>query len=272
MQELRRKGVVAVGPGHPRVRQYLKVKQNRLSDRELLVLEGLWAVREALRARARLEAVFVCPSLLRADESRDFIDTLATCGAPMLEVSERVLRRLVDREGPDGFAALARVRSSALDDIDVTDTTRLVVADGFELAGNLGTIIRCADGAGAAGVLVTERRLRIAHPLVVKASMGTYFSLPVVDTPRQLARDWLRRHGFRVVAADPMARHSYREADYSGPVAVVLGSERHGLCEFWKEAADQVVSIPMFGVADSLNVGHAAALLLYEALHWHIGR
>lgn len=141
----------------------------------------------------------------------------------------------------------------------------------MELAGNLGTLIRCADGAGATALVLSDRRVRLSHPLVVRASMGTVFSMPLVTAERDAAVAHLRRHGVRAVAADPASRLSYRDADYRGPVAIVLGSERHGLDPVWRASAEEVVSIPMLGVADSLNVGHAAALLLYEALHQQRG-
>jgi RNA methyltransferase, TrmH family len=263
-----RTGLVAAGSGHPRVRKFLDIKHNRGSHPPgALALEGLWSIRHAVRAGLQVEAVFVCPALLRGSESDLMVKQLRTKGAIALEVSERVLRRMVDRDGPDGLAALAVLPSRHLDDISVTPRARVVVADSFELAGNLGTVIRCADGAGVAGVIITERRLRLTHPLVVKASTGTVFSMPIVEAERADALDWLRRKGFRVVAADPASGLSYRKADYRGRIAIVLGSERYGLGSFWGDAADATVSIPMLGVADSLNVGHAAAVLLYEALH-----
>ncbi len=146
----------------------------------------------------------------------------------------------------------------------------MVVADRFELVGNLGTVVRCADGAGAAGVLAVDTPFRLSHPLLVKASMGTIFSTPVVSVGLEEALEWLNRNGFRLLAADPGASVPYDRADYRGPLAIVLGNERTGLSPAWAKAAGTLVSIPMLGVADSLNVGHAAALLLYEALrHQH---
>jgi TrmH family RNA methyltransferase len=251
------------------VQRFLDLKRNRIpnADARAIALEGLWSVRHAARAGLSIEAAFVCPALVRGDESPRLLAALAEGGTPVLEIGERMLRRMVDRDGPDGLAAIARLPPVALDAIDVGDSTRVLVADNVELAGNLGTLIRCADGAGASAVLLTERRVRVTHPLVVKASMGTLFTMPVVSTSsREQARDWLRRHGCTIVAADPEATCSYRDAPYSGPVAIVVGSERYGLAPFWRTHADVVVSIPMLGVADSLNVGHAAALLLYEAL------
>jgi TrmH family RNA methyltransferase len=245
----------SAGIDHPRVKQFRAIKRAGGA----FALEGLWAIRHAVDAGLVVEVAFVCPALLRGHDSDRVL-----AGVTTFEVSERVLRRMVDRDGPDGLAAIAHPRPGVLP--DVTPSTRLVIADRFELAGNLGTVIRCADGAGCSAVVLTERRVRVTSPLVVKSSMGTVFSMPVVEWTRADAHAWLRANGVRVIAADPAATLSYREAHYDGPLAIVLGSERYGLDPAWREVADLVVSIPMLGVADSLNVGHAAALLLYEAL------
>ena len=272
MPSTHRIGLAPAGSGHPRVRQFRNIKHNRGGNPAgSVALEGLWAIRHALDASLPIEVVFVCSTLLRGDDGRRLVDELCAAGTTALEVSERVLGRLVDRDGPDGLAAIAHLSTCRLDDLAVGETSRIVVADGFELAGNLGTLVRCADGAGAAGLVVTDRRIRLTHPLVLKASVATVFSMPLVEAGRPEALGWLRRHRFRVIAGDPGAPVSYRDADYRGRVAIVLGSERYGLARFWVEAADLRVSIPMLGVADSLNVTHAAALLLYEALHQQRG-
>lgn len=222
--------------------------------------------RLALEAHIDIECVFVCPPLLRGDESERTVGEARARGARAYEVSERVFRRMVDRDGPDGLAAVAYMRVHVLGDLAVAAPSRVVVLDRVELAGNLGAVIRCADGAGAAAVVVTERRTRITHALALKASMGTIFSMPVIEATIADVVAWAGRFNARIIAADPVATVSYRDADYSGSVALVLGSERYGLSDAWRDAADVVVSVPMRGRADSLNVGHAAALLLYEAL------
>jgi RNA methyltransferase, TrmH family len=245
---------------HPRIKQYLALK--RKGSTHAIALEGLWAIRAAVDAGLDLEVVFVCPPLLRGDGIDHVVDPRRT---RVVEVSERVLLRLVDRDGPDGLAAIAHLPERGLADVEPNGT--VVVADALDLAGNLGTLVRCADGAGANAVIVSDRRVRLNHPLVVKASMGTIFTMPVVSTGRAEALAWLRDHDVRAVAADPAAPTSYRDADYGTATAIVVGSERHGLHPFWRDHADVVVSIPMLGRADSLNVAHAAALLLYEVLH-----
>ena len=256
------------GAESPRVRQFINVKRNRGgAPPGAVTLEGLWALRRALESAVAIETVFVCPVLVRGGDTERAVVRALDRGARVYSVSERVLRRMVDRDGPDGLAALAYLPRCDLDRLAISARSRVVVLDRMELAGNLGAVIRCADGAGASAVILTDRRTRVTHPLAVKASMGTVFSMPVIDAFVDEVVAWARGAGMRIVAADPAAVASYRGPHYDGPVALVLGSERYGLSTEWREAADVLVSIPMRGVADSLNVGHAAALLLYESLN-----
>lgn len=269
MPESYRTVLTPVGPGHPKVQEFLAVKRRRPAGDGLagaLALEGTWMIRKALAARVRLQVVFSCPALLRGAEGQALVRKAVALGAEGYEVSERVFARLTDRDGPDGIAALGQARRRTLGDIRVGRDTRVMVADGWDMPGNLGTLIRCADGAGASAVLVVEQGFGLAHPLVLKASMGAALSTPVIAVGRPAATRWLREHGFRILAADPAGRRSYRDVDYSGPLAIVIGSERRGLAREWLAAADTIAAIPMLGTSDSLNAAIAGALLLYEAL------
>jgi RNA methyltransferase, TrmH family len=267
MPELHRSVLTPAGLKHPRVKQFLAVKR-RPADRGLagpVTLEGTWLLGQALLTGMRLQAVFVCPTLLQGAEGLALARQAIGLGAEGYEVSERVLARLADRDRPDGVAALGQARRQRLGDIRVSSSTRVVIADGWDLPGNLGTLIRCADGAGASGVLVVEQGFGLSHPLVVRASMGAALTMPVVAVGRAAARRWLSEHGFRIVAADP-AGSSYRDVSYRGPLAIIIGSERRGLAAEWLTAADSVAAIPMLGSCDSLNAAVAGALLLYEVL------
>lgn len=268
MPKSHRPVLIPAGLKHPRVREFLAVKRHPASRglQGAVALEGTWLIRRAMAAGVRLEAVFVCPALLQGAEGLALAGKAVGLGAEGYEVSERVLSRLVERDGPDGIAALGRARERTLGDIRVGRRTRVMIADGWDLPGNLGTLIRCADAAGASGVLVVEQGFGLSHPLVLKASMGAALAMPVVAVGRPAARRWLRERGFRIVAADPAGGRSYRDVDYRGPLAIVVGSERRGLAREWLAAADSVAAIPMLGTSDSLNAAVAAALLLYEAL------
>lgn len=262
------KTLVPAGLHHPRVKQYLSVKGNTKSNPELLVcLEGLWEVSLALRASLELRCFFVCPELLRGDAGEHLAERVVETGVHSYQVSEKVMRRIVDRDEPDGLAALVQMRRFTWQDIRLREYNRFIVLDGLEIPGNIGTIVRTADGAGADAVVITNRRTRLTHPKLIHSSMGSALTFPIVEAEVSEAITWLRRHDFAIVLTDTDAPLSYREAEYRGRVAVVLGSERYGIAREWYAAQSFSVSIPMRGQVDSLNVGNAAVLMLYELLH-----
>jgi RNA methyltransferase, TrmH family len=268
MPDPHRPELIPAGLNHPRVREFLAVKRRpaRRGAAGPVTLEGTWMIGKALAAGMRLQAVFVCPALLDTAEGLALASTATGLGAEGYEVSERVLCRLADRDRPDGITALGQALRRTLGDIRVGRHARVVIADGWDLPGNLGTLIRCADGAGASGVLVVEQGFGLGHPLVVRASMGAALTMPVVAVARPAARRWLRDHAFRIVAADPAGSRSYRDVSYRGPLAIVIGSERRGLAREWLATADSIAAIPMLGSCDSLNAAVVGALLLYEVL------
>jgi RNA methyltransferase, TrmH family len=205
MPEPYRPVLIPAGLSHPRVREFLAAKRRPAGGGlpALVPLEGTWMLRQALAAGVTVRAVFACPPPLRGADSLALAAQAVALGAEGYQVSERVLSRLADRDGPDGVAALGQARRRALGDICVRPGTRVMIADGWDLPGNLGTLIRCADGAGASAVLVAGQRFALNHPLVLKASMGTALAMPVIAVARPAAQQWLRENGFRTIAADP---------------------------------------------------------------------
>jgi TrmH family RNA methyltransferase len=257
--------LVPAGLQNPRVAQYLGIKKNTKSNPEnLACLEGLWELTQALEAGLELRAFFVCPELLRGDAGQHAAQRIVATGVHSYLVSAKVMERLVDRDTPDGLAAIARLPQSEWANIPLRANNRLLILDGLEIPGNVGTIIRCADGAGADAVVITSRRTRLSHPKLIHSSMGSSFTLPVIETEIDEAVAWLKAHQFRIITTDSAAPLSYRKGNYRGRVAVVMGSERYGIMRAWYDAQDSSVSIPMSGTVDSLNVGNAAVLLLYE--------
>jgi TrmH family RNA methyltransferase len=254
-----------VGPSHPRVTQYLRLKSNRGGGPiSHTIVEGAGLIRAALAHGARVEVLAMCPELL-GEDAEDLVAQVATHGGDVVRVSPRTFGRLTSRDGPDGLAALARFRLTELDRILPPTPSRVLVLDRFESPGNVGSLIRSASAAGAAAVVLAGRRVRPNHPLIIKSSVGAAFSVPICSVPEDRAALWLRRRGFQILAADPGSTASYRDATFPERVAIVLGSERFGLSEFWRRSVDAQLAIPMLGSVDSLNAGHAGALFLFEA-------
>jgi TrmH family RNA methyltransferase len=141
-----------------------------------------------------------------------------------------------------------------------------MVADGMEIPGNLGTLIRTADACRADCIVLTNRRTRLTHPKVFRASQGMVLTVPVVEFERpEDAANWLRERDFDVYLADTDEAENYRARRYHGRTAFVLGAERYGIPKAWYRPEFKRVFVPMLGSADSLNVSISAAVLLYEA-------
>ncbi len=257
------------GAAHPDVRRYSRARRNLLPREDhVTAVSGTWALGQVLRSGAVVESALWCPAGRTSARPRD--------EATWAGVTERAVRaqrislRTLARIHP-GLAApvmVAVVRLPTWRPADVlTERARLVlVADGIEYAGNLGTLVRTADACAADAVLLTSAVARLTHPKTFVASRGTVLTLPVLEyaTVARAGAD-LVAAGFTAYVADPAAATSYRDAGLgSGRTAVVVGSEGDGVAAEWRTGLARV-AIPMRGRADSLNVATSAAVLLFEA-------
>jgi TrmH family RNA methyltransferase len=260
--------LVPVGIHHPAIQRYFALKQHtKACSENLACIEGAWAISLALKANLEFHAFYACPELIRSETCKQLVANIIADGVPSYTVSEKVMRKLVEWEGPDGLAAIIALPHWRWEHIALRQHNRLLVLDGLENPGNIGTIIRCADGAGADALIITNRKRCLTHPKLIHASMGSLFTFPIIEASASESIAWLQRHAFKIVITDTSAALNYREANYAGRTAVVMGNERHGISPPWHEARHVSVSIPMHGRADSLNVGNAAVLMLYEVLH-----
>lgn len=230
----------------------------RLRDRKerdqtgLFLIEGVRELKRAIQSGFEIETAFVCPNLCREKFDRS------------IECSEEVFAKLAMREGTEGVIAVAKQRHLRLQDLK--KTSFLLIAETIEKPGNLGNILRSSDGAGVDGVIVCDPKADIYNPNVVRASIGTIFSVPVVQATTRETLLFLKEKGVCIVAATPHAKIDYTQADLKQNVAIAVGSEQLGLSEEWMKQAKIQVRIPMLGIADSLNVASATTLVLYEVL------
>lgn len=247
-------------PKNPLIKALVRLKERRHREREgRFLIEGVAEVLRAQAAGVQLEMLLWAPSRLAA--------LPAPLGRlPAAQLSEAAFARLSVRQAPDGLIAVAKMQQLNLDDIPHNDQPLLLVIDGVEKPGNLGALLRTADAVGCDGVILTDGGTDLYNPNVIRASIGSRFSRPVVQCQAEQAIDYLNQRGVPIIATSPSADYSYWDADYRAGCAIVLGAEHTGLGQRWLEAAEARVSIPMQGLADSLNVATAGALLLYEAL------
>jgi RNA methyltransferase, TrmH family len=256
-----------VGLRHPAAELVRDIQHNRAGiPRRAFVAEGLFENNVVLEAGVAVDTFLWCPEAAYSDEAITRSKQLAARAHRAYRISAKTLRYLAERPNPDGLICVARLPDTDPATFVVGDNALVLVLDGIEIPGNLGTLIRTADACGADCLVLTNRRTRLTHPKVLRSSQGTSIRVPALEFDEvPSAISWLDSRGFTVYLADTDNSRNYRTADYAGRTALVVGSERYGISSSWYTAGYARVGIPMLGYADSLNVGVSAAVLLYEA-------
>ena len=245
----------------------LRLRKYRQRERRYLI-EGIRIVEEALTSGAPVETLVYAPELLVSERAQALVERLDP--AQCLAISSELFRILSQRDEPQGIAAAVRITDPSLADIPLIDDLLVIVAYQLRDPGNLGTIIRTADAAGATGVVVVEPSVDLYDPQTVRATMGSLFALPIVRLadedalPRWIGEVRAAGSPLSVVASSAHAARVYYEADYRRPTVLLVGSERKGLPQPARDSADLQVRLPMTGRATSLNVAAATAALIYE--------
>jgi len=257
--------VLIDSPHNPRIRGALELRDRaaRLASGRTLV-DGARESRRALEAGAEVVAAFHCPALATSADAAAVMGALAARRADLVEVSERVHDRLAFGNRGDGLVLVVRTPESGLGDLHLGTDPLLLVTEDVEKPGNLGAILRTADAVGCEAVIAIGGT-DLFNPNVIRASVGTVFTVPVAASTAVETLAWLEARGIRPLAARVDAPLPYTEADLTGPLAIILGSEADGLSSAWQDARIDGVRLPMHGVADSLNVSAAAAILAFEA-------
>lgn len=256
-----------IGLQHPAVKAVQHIQNNTAPNRhKLFVAEGLWAHNMLLETGAPIDTFLWCPEAIYADEAHVRAREVASRASRAFRISPRTLEKISERDKPDGLLSLAALPYWEPSALRFGKSALVLVADGVEIPGNLGTLIRTLDACRADCLVLTNRRTRLTHPKVIRASQGTILTVPTIEFASvDDAAGWLDERGFTVLLADTDEAVNYRRADYSGRTALVVGSERYGVSKPWYGRGYPRVAVPMLGAGDSLNVSVSASILLYEA-------
>ncbi len=242
----------------------LRDRRHRRQQQRILI-DGRREIQRALRGRVRLLELFFDAPAWQGPELQSWLPSLADQGVRLIELPERLLAKLSYGERRDGVVAVAETPVRSLHDLRLSPRPLLAVLQGMEKPGNVGAMIRTADGAGVDAILVVDGMTDLFNPNVIRASLGTVFTGQVCAESSEKVQAWLVEHRTQVCVARLDASLAYDRLDYTGPTAFVLGSEAHGVSADWVQPAYQGVKLPMLGSVDSLNVSATAAVLLYEA-------
>lgn len=262
--------LVITSAANPKLKQALSLRNRKDRDETgLFLIEGYREVSRALAGKVVFTQLFYCEKLFLGSNEPALIAEAAREGASLIEVPSHLFEKLSYRDRPDGLLGVSQQMKTSLasikDRLSSLPAPLLVVAEAIEKPGNLGTILRSSDAAGVDAVIVANGCTDIYNPNVVRASVGTLFTIPVIETSNEEALRFCQQHHIALMAATPEGSSIYTDVPMTGPLGIVVGTEQLGLSSFWKEACSIRARIPMRGMADSLNVATATTLFLFEA-------
>lgn len=261
---------------NPKVKQLVKLRERRFREKNRqFIIEGYRELLRAFEANHSFEQLFICPELFLGSNELFLIKNIEAKGIGVYQCSKEVFYKISYRDRPDGLIAIAPQHHLSLQNLEHLLKGKkapfLVVAEAIEKPGNLGTILRSCDAVGLDALIVCDRCTDIHNPNVVRASVGTLFTVPIIEASSSETIEWLKSRGIQILAATPSASLEYTQADLTQPLAIAVGTEQLGLSKQWMSQANIRVKIPMCGKADSLNVAMATTIFMYESLRQRRG-
>ena len=239
----------------------LNKKSKARRELRAFIVEGIKMFRET--PPELLQRVYVSEQFFENEEN---CECLAKSGINYELVSNSVFAHISDTNTPQGILAVVQQPVYEFSDLLQGERTRLLVLEDIQDPGNLGTMIRTAEGAGADGIFMTSGTVDIYNPKTIRATMGSLYRVPFVRTQDLCGiTSLLQKNGITVYAAHLKGEQYYHETDYSGGSAFLIGNEGNGLKKETADLADCYLKIPMEGKLESLNAAIAAALLMYQS-------
>ncbi|MFM2229389.1 MAG: hypothetical protein RL607_647 [Bacteroidota bacterium] len=225
------------------------------------LIEGQREIELAIKGGFTIETVLFVPELIEYATIQNQIPY----AFEVLEISKEVYQKLAYRDTTEGIIAVAKMKNHDLATLSLPENPLLLVAEAIEKPGNLGALLRTADAVGADAVLIANPKTDLYNPNIVRSSVGCLFTNTIATGTSEEIISFLQQKKIAIYAATLQNSNAYHVNDYSGPTALVVGTEATGLTTVWREAATQNIIIPMSGTIDSMNVSVAAAILLFEA-------
>jgi TrmH family RNA methyltransferase len=252
---------------NPRVKAAARLRERSgRNDQGRIIIDGVREIGRAVEAGVEIVEVYVFRELCGDEPDERLLTVAKQAGVEQIEVTQQVMEKLAFGNRVEGVVAIAKPPKNDLADWKPAADALVAVVEGAEKPGNLGAILRTADAAGVAAVIVADGGTDLYNPNAIRASLGAIFTVPTFSTTSGVALDWLRKEKFRIFAARVDGSVEYTEVDFAGRTAIALGSEAHGLSAVWQAAGINPIRVPLMGSVDSLNLSATAAVLFYEAL------
>lgn len=248
---------------NPLVKQARALRQRKARNESgLFLVEGIHHVGEAIQAKWDVDAILYAPELLTSTFAKDLLKEAARLSLRLQAVSAQVMESLADKDNPQGILAIVHQRRAGFHELK--NTQRAVALVMPQDPGNVGTILRTMDAVGADALFLLDGGVEPYHPTAVRASMGTLFWIPVIQSSFDEFAAWSRRNQFQLIGTSAHGDVDYHTLVPQIPWVLILGNEQKGLADSQINACDVTVSLPMRGRASSLNLAVAAGVLLYQ--------
>ena len=248
---------------NPKIKQLMrlyKAKERKISN--LIIVEGVREIKRCIDSKWDIKEYYYSPDI----SSNQIKEIIKNTDIPVIECTKEIFKKISYQNNPDGLIALSYVNKYSLNDIKINNNLFLLVAESIEKPGNLGSILRTADGAGINAVILLNKNTDINNPNVIRSSIGSCFSIPIIETNISCLMKWLDINNIQAVATIPDNGKAYTEFDFNKSTCIFLGSEKNGLTKETIKHLKNKIYIPMKGINDSLNVSATAAIVIYEAL------
>ena len=226
-----------------------------------MLVDGIREIKLLKKGNIKINEIYYCEDFLR---DRDLLESLSCKNT--FRVNSTVFSKIAFGDRKEGIVVVAEQPKKNLEDLEFNEQSVFVVVEAIEKPGNLGAIIRTCEAAGVAGLIVTEGKTDIYNPNVIRASLGTCFSLPLVEATREETLSWLKSGRIRIISSVPDSKISYWQVNFKLPCAIVFGSEDKGVSAAFLSLSESKITIPMQGDVDSLNVSTSVAIVVYELL------
>ncbi len=250
---------------NPLVKQVVKLQQkaSERKQKNQFVAEGVREVSLAMQTGIEPVFLFICNEIFSPDTSYP-IDT-ENFKQQIRFISKDAYNKMAYRPNVEGILMVAQKYQLPLEKIKLTEKPLIIVLESVEKPGNLGAVLRTADAVNADAVVICDHQTDIFNPNVIRSSLGCVFTRQLALCKSDEFINWASQKHIKTFLASVQAREYYFEKDLTGGVALIFGTEAHGLSETWYNHANEKVKIPMQGKIDSLNVSASAAVMVFEA-------
>lgn len=246
-----------------RIKDLIKLqKRSERDSRKIFTIEGIREIEKAIATGYELKSIFYCEEII--DYQSEKIEIKDT-QIEMIKVSKEVYNHIAYREESGGMIATCKPKNHDIENLKLSKNPLILVIEGIEKPGNMGAIFRTADAAGIEAIIICDPLADLYNPNAIRSSIGTVFTVPTIITTSQKAIKHLQDNNIKIFSTYLEASVPYHTIDYSGPTAIVVGTESTGISDNWIKASEANIIIPMQGIADSLNVSVSTAIVVFEA-------